>query len=57
MLVAGSSLNIIIYTTAFVWSSEPSPKVPWEEHFRDCLEYYEENGKWPSQSMGQLGAG
>jgi len=38
----------------FVWSVA-GPKVAWEDRFRDCREFYEMNGKWPSQSMGSLG--
>lgn len=38
----------------FTWSVM-APKVAWEERFRSCLEYREEHGQWPSQSMGQLG--
>ena len=38
----------------FVWSVQ-GPKVSWDERFAACLEYYEDNGKWPSQSMGSLG--
>mmetsp|Transcript_18625 Transcript_18625/g.44835 ORF Transcript_18625/g.44835 Transcript_18625/m.44835 type:complete len:738 (-) Transcript_18625:209-2422(-) len=38
----------------FLWSVS-GPKVSWEKRFQDCLEYCEENGRWPSQSMGSLG--
>ena len=38
----------------FVWTVAP-PKVSWEDRFQDCITYYEEHGKWPSQSMGSLG--
>ena len=38
----------------FVWSVA-GPKMLWEDRFRDCIEYYEMNGRWPSQSMGSLG--
>ena len=27
----------------------------WEERFRELIEYYEINGKWPPQSVGTLG--
>ena len=38
----------------FVWSILP-PTVCWEDRFQELMEYYYENGKWPSQSMGSLG--
>ncbi|KAL7546550.1 hypothetical protein ACHAWF_009911 [Thalassiosira exigua] len=38
----------------FQWSVQ-GPKTSWEDRFRDCVEYFETNGRWPSQSMGQLG--
>eukprot|EP00581_Thalassiosira_minuscula_P018904 CAMPEP_0183720586 /NCGR_PEP_ID=MMETSP0737-20130205/13154_1 /TAXON_ID=385413 /ORGANISM="Thalassiosira miniscula, Strain CCMP1093" /LENGTH=638 /DNA_ID=CAMNT_0025950473 /DNA_START=722 /DNA_END=2638 /DNA_ORIENTATION=+ len=39
----------------FVWDFDLPPTVPWEDRFRECVEYYEENDRWPSQSMGRLG--
>jgi len=40
----------------FLWSvAEPKEKVSWEERFQEVVEYYNENGRWPSQSMGGLG--
>lgn len=38
----------------FAWSVA-GPKVKWEDRFQDMMDYYEQNGKWPSQSMGSLG--
>lgn len=38
----------------FVWSVA-GPKVKWEDRFQDMMDYYEQHGKWPSQSMGSLG--
>eukprot|EP00571_Detonula_confervacea_P011409 CAMPEP_0172303614 /NCGR_PEP_ID=MMETSP1058-20130122/5133_1 /TAXON_ID=83371 /ORGANISM="Detonula confervacea, Strain CCMP 353" /LENGTH=246 /DNA_ID=CAMNT_0013014495 /DNA_START=33 /DNA_END=769 /DNA_ORIENTATION=+ len=38
----------------FVWSVS-GPKMSWEDRFKDLMEYYETNGKWPSQSMGSMG--
>jgi len=32
-----------------------APMVAWEDRFRDLMEYYEKNDRWPSQSMGSLG--
>jgi len=39
----------------FVWVCSTGPNTPWEDRFQELLEYYEENGRWPSQSMGTLG--
>lgn len=38
----------------FAWSVQ-GPKAAWEDRFRECVEYHEHNGRWPSQSMGKLG--
>ncbi|KAL7544582.1 hypothetical protein ACHAWF_007958, partial [Thalassiosira exigua] len=39
----------------FQWSVQ-GPKTSLEDRFRDCVEYFEANGRWPSQSMlGQMG--
>mmetsp|Transcript_45566 Transcript_45566/g.96880 ORF Transcript_45566/g.96880 Transcript_45566/m.96880 type:complete len:112 (+) Transcript_45566:1380-1715(+) len=29
--------------------------VSWESRFMELMDYYETNGRWPSQSMGTLG--
>ena len=39
----------------FVWLAIAGPVRSWEERLRDCVEYREEHGRWPSQSMGQMG--
>ena len=38
----------------FVWSIA-GPKAAWEDRFRELMEYYDANDRWPSQSMGKLG--
>lgn len=38
----------------FVWNVGP-PIVPWETRFAELMEYYEEHGRWPSQSVPGLG--
>eukprot|EP00571_Detonula_confervacea_P011465 CAMPEP_0172304340 /NCGR_PEP_ID=MMETSP1058-20130122/5760_1 /TAXON_ID=83371 /ORGANISM="Detonula confervacea, Strain CCMP 353" /LENGTH=560 /DNA_ID=CAMNT_0013015529 /DNA_START=54 /DNA_END=1733 /DNA_ORIENTATION=+ len=38
----------------FVWSVA-GPTVAWEDRFKELIEYYKMNDKWPSQSMGTLG--
>jgi len=39
----------------FVWKVSTTPKLPWEERFQDCMDYYEREGRWPPQSAGPLG--
>ncbi|KAL7531565.1 hypothetical protein ACHAXR_006126, partial [Thalassiosira sp. AJA248-18] len=38
----------------FAWTIA-GPTVAWEDRFQELVEYYELNGKWPTQTMGQLG--
>jgi len=38
----------------FVWAPA-GPKAKWEDRFKELVEYYDTNGKWPSQSHGTLG--
>ena len=38
----------------FVWSVQ-GPKTSWDDRYNDLCEYYQTNGKWPSQTNGQLG--
>jgi len=43
-------------SVGFVWSGAfGCAKVPWEERFREMMDYYEHHGRWPSQSMGTMG--
>jgi len=38
----------------FAWTVA-GPKVGWDDRFRELTEYWEANGRWPSQSVGKLG--
>lgn len=38
----------------FQWTIS-GPKVAWDDRFKELMDYYNTNGKWPSQSMGSLG--
>ena len=38
----------------FVWAPA-GPKAKWEDRFKELVDYYDTNGKWPSQSHGTLG--
>mmetsp|Transcript_3287 Transcript_3287/g.7312 ORF Transcript_3287/g.7312 Transcript_3287/m.7312 type:complete len:111 (+) Transcript_3287:194-526(+) len=39
----------------FVRKVSTSPRLPSEERFQDCMDYYEREGRWPPQSAGRLG--
>lgn len=40
----------------FVWKIQTAIMVPWEDRFEEMLRYYNDHGKWPSQSgTGSLG--
>jgi len=40
---------------AWIVGSTKELRIPWEERFRELVEYREENGRWPSQTVGGLG--
>jgi len=40
---------------AWIIGSTKETWISWEERFQHVMEYYEENGKWPTQTMGGLG--
>jgi len=44
-------------SVGFPWivGSTKESWVSWEERFQEAVAYHEENGRWPSQSMGGLG--
>jgi len=44
----------LLDSIGFVWSIA-GPKAAWEDRFRELMEYYDANDRWPSQSMGKLG--
>jgi len=45
----------VLNSIGFQWTVIAGPKVSWEGRFKDLMEYYYREGKWPSQSMGSLG--
>ena len=45
-----------INNLGFVWCCPSSgPTVSWDDRLQELAQYYEETGKWPPQSQGQLG--
>ena len=39
----------------FLWPSIDYAPVSWEGRFQEMMNYYEMNGRWPTQSMGRMG--